>query len=175
LNRDSFVLGVRLDLVQERDAVVGAFLVGHAAPVARERDDVRHLIGGALVDRRTQRRLQLGVVFRPIERVGDGAAGAERIHRRHEAILPQHRPLRRADQVEALDAEASGLAAALLERHPAREHATGDALFDTAFPRERRLRHGCRCKNDGSNQPEQEISAVHVMLLHHRGHEEISH
>src|SRR5271165_738205 len=47
---DGFVLGARLDAIEERDCVVGALGVGHTAALAADNDDVGVSGGGNLVD-----------------------------------------------------------------------------------------------------------------------------
>ena len=88
----------------------------------------------ALVDRRAQRRFEPRVILRAVQRVGNGAAGTERIHRRNEAVLLERRPVGGSDQIESLDAEPRRFAAAVLERHVAAgEDAARDALLDAAL------------------------------------------
>ncbi len=73
------------------------------------------------------------VILLAIERDRDRAARTAGIHRRDEAILLQRRPVGGTDQIEALDAEPRGLAAAVFDAVSAREHAARDALLDAPF------------------------------------------
>ncbi len=163
---DALVLGVRLHLVQELDAVVGAFLIGHAAAIAGEGDEVGHLIGRTLVDRGAERGVELRVVLAPVERVGNRAAGAQRVHRRDEAVLLQDWPVGRANQVEPADAELRGFAAGIVERHATGKYPACDALLDAALSLHRcnsLSRDGRLCQGEGSGEGQEEVSAFHLV------------
>ena len=131
-DRDALVLGLGLHAIEERHAVVGTFRVGHASPVPRERDEVRHTGRGGLIDHLAHRRFDLGVVLGPVQRAGDRAAASAR-HRRYESVLLHDGPVRRRDQIESLDADARRLPAAVVESNAASKDAARNALLQAAF------------------------------------------
>ena len=115
-NLDALALRVRLDPIEERDRVVGAFRVRHAFPLSTDGDDLRAAAGHALIDVGLHLRLELVVDFlvnhavRERHRPGAG-------HRRNQAVLLERRPVLRSDEIEADAPEVGGDAALFVERH----------------------------------------------------------
>src|SRR5665213_470247 len=131
---DALLLGVSLDLVQEDHAVIRAFRVGHALARSRKRNDARDAVGGGLVNAGIHDGLELVVVLCAVEPVSDACALARLIHGRRETVFLQNGPLLGSiDEIVALDAEASGFAALLVECAEAAEHAGCHSLFDAAL------------------------------------------
>src|SRR5262249_7345369 len=90
--------------------------------------------------------------------------------RRHQPVLLQRRPVGGPDEIEPLDAQLGGLAAAILEACPAREHAARHALLELPLLRRRRrrlARHRRRHPSDGYRRPDRppELSTPHGRLL----------
>src|SRR5205085_5265175 len=115
------------------DAIVRAVGIRHAVTVSREADDVGHTIRRGVIDRWILEAEQPLVIILSIQGDRDRAARTAGIHRRYEAVLLQRRPVVGTNEIEAFDTEARCLAAAVLERCAAREHAACNALLDAPF------------------------------------------
>ena len=116
-DRDLLVLGMRLHLVEERDAVVGPF---RDRPCRCGCPRNVMMLGTPLAAASSMAGVHEPaeplVVLLAIERDRDGAAGAAGYMDGTRPYFFSSRPIGRPDQVEALDAEARRLAAAVLER-----------------------------------------------------------
>src|SRR5206468_12872715 len=128
-----------------------------------ERDDVRHAIRGGFVDGGPQRLLEALVVFFAIQRLLNRTAWPQRIHGRRQPVFLESRPIGGPDQIESFDAQASGLATAVVQTHLSREDSASDALFDAALPR-----YGPLClqsrerrQHQRSRKGAQKISSTH--------------
>jgi hypothetical protein len=153
---DAFVFGEGNDLFEDLIAVVPSLFVGHAAAVAGEGDDGRDAFGGGAGDVFAELFFDLGVEVLVVAGVGELAAAGD--HVGHEAVLFDGRPIGGSDEVEALCAEAGGVAAHVFERHAASEAAAGDALADATFAGHLGF---AGLSREGCGGGEEEFSAIH--------------
>ena len=146
---DALALRVRLDPIEERDGVVGAFRVRHAFPLSADGDDLRAAALHALIDVGLHLRLELVVDFLVNHAVGKRhRSGAG--HRRDQAVFLERRPVLRPDEVEADAPEIGGDAALFVERHrrlARAEDLAEQRLFEPPLPLDllrglRRCQHG---------------------------------
>src|SRR5262245_24970501 len=102
------------------------------------------------------------MIFFAVEGFGNRTAWTARVHRRHEAIFLQCRPVAGADQVVALNTEIGGDATGLFKGRAAAENAARDALFEAAL-----AGGGTLCLRSGGGKCErrEELAAVHLSTL----------
>jgi hypothetical protein len=123
--------------IEPLDAVDGGFFVAHAAPVAEERDHVRHALGFGSRDEPFEV-CHDGVVIGPdVQAVGDRAATGVP-HRAHEPELTHHGPVGLLEQVDRRQADVRRGATEIRQRHgavgPARHRLLDSAAFDHTLP-----------------------------------------
>ena len=131
------------DAVQERDGIVGALLVRHAAALTADRDDRLRALIRHRIDLGAQVLLEL-IMHLGVDDAVSNVTGPAPASKRLEPVLAQRRPVGRVDEIETVAAEPRGLAAHVVERE-LRVGAEVDApqpLLDAAFSRDPRLRAG---------------------------------
>src|SRR5690606_23165988 len=108
-------LEMAFDPAQERDRMVRAFVVRHAAALPADGDDRADALNGAEIDELTELRLELvvdlGMNDPVLERDGPGSR-----EQRLEPVAAQRRPLLGRNQIEAVNPHLGGEAAHLVER-----------------------------------------------------------
>ena len=170
---DALAFRVRLDAIEERDRIVGAFRVRHAFALSADGDDLGAAAFHALIDVRFHLRFELVVNLFVNHAVGKRHRPRPR-HRRYQAVFLERRPVRRSDQVEAGAAEVRGDAALFVERHRRLARAEGlpeERLLEPSFAPDllrplRRFQRGWMNaddvgRHDGGRDGGDEFSALH--------------
>ena len=114
-NRDTAILELALDAIQERNGVVGGLLVRHAAALAADRDDRLCTLIRNGIDEGPNVLLELTVNLGVNDAVLEGHRPGAR-EQRLETMLAKRRPVGLIDEVEAVAAEPCRLAALIVER-----------------------------------------------------------
>jgi hypothetical protein len=129
-DRHASVFSLSLHAVQKNHAGVDALLVREASPVSRYGNQVRAIVGSALVNRGSHGLFDSRVLISLVETVLDADAHVRRGHGANEAVLLERRPVLGAHQVKPIAAQTCGLAAHVLKGHSLGKDASGERLLE---------------------------------------------
>src|SRR6185503_11182442 len=130
-DRDAVLFTERFHAIQALDAIGNGLAVTHAATIAEEGDDVRHLHRRGLRDLLLEALYDRVVIGLDVHAVRDrSAAGVS--HRANEAVVADHGPVRFFEQVDGGESHVShGLAE--VGHRDALVAPAGDRLLEPAF------------------------------------------